>query len=92
MEHTDTFNKQRVKVSQGARGQRSGASRLFSHSCKANLVPVLTRSRSGPLTGARLTNTEVDRVESLSTPSLETGDTLWTQQEVKGQGNTRPLP
>lgn len=90
MEHEETFNKQTVKVSQGVKGQ--GASRLFSHSCKANLVPVLTRSRSGPLTGAWLTNTVVDRVESFSTPSLETWDTLWTQQEVKGQSNTRPLP
>lgn len=47
-------------------------SRVLSHSSKANLVPVLTRSRSGPLAGARLTNTAVGRAESLSAPSLET--------------------
>lgn len=67
-------------------------SRVLSHSSKANLVPVLTRSRSGPLAGARLTNTAVGMEESLSAPLLETWDTLETRREVKGQRNSRPHP
>lgn len=69
----------------GVRGQRSGVCRLLSHSSKANLVPVLTRSTSGPLAGARLMSTARGSVESLRAPSLETCNTLETQQEVKGR-------
>lgn len=68
----------------GWRGQGSQVSRLCSQSSKANLVPVLTRSTSGPLTGARLMNTVRGNVDSLRAPSVETCDTLETQQEVKG--------
>lgn len=70
------------KLSSG--GQRTGVSRLLSHSSRAYLVPVLTRSTSGPLTGARLTSTVRGRVESVRAPSVETCDTLETQREVKG--------
>lgn len=66
-------------------GQRSGVSRLRSHSSRANLVPVLTRSRSGPQAGTRLTNTVTGSVVSLRAPSAATCDTLETQREVKGQ-------
>lgn len=59
-----------INVSQGSEVMLD--SRVLSHSSKANLVPVLTRSRSGPSAGARLTNTAVGREESLSAPSLKT--------------------
>lgn len=74
-------------MSSGVRGQGlqgSGVSRLCSHSSKANLVPVLTLSTSGPLTGARLMNTVRGNLESLRAPSVDTCETLETQQEVKG--------
>lgn len=67
----------------GQQGQRSEVSRLFSHSSRANLVPVLTRSTSGPLSGALLISTDTGSVESLRAPSVETCDTLETQPEVK---------
>lgn len=60
-------------------GQRLGISKLFSQSSRANLVPVLIRSTSGPLTGARLTNTATGSMESLRAPSADTWDTLETR-------------
>ena len=56
---------------------------LRNHSSRANLVPVLTRSRSGPQAGTRLTNTVTGSLESLKVPSAPTCDTLETQQDVK---------
>lgn len=76
--------KQKSKNQSGLQGaglrevkvQRSGVSRVFSHNSKANLVPVLTRSTSGPPMGARLSSTVSGSVESISVPSVVTCDTL----------------
>lgn len=100
LEHKDEFKVQTIKVFDleqpaGWRGQGSevregsGVSRLFSHRSKANLVPVLTRSTSGPLTGGRLTNTVGGSVESLRAPSVETCDTLETQHKARLSQNFR---
>lgn len=55
-----------------------GVSRVLSQSSRANFVPVLTRSTSGPLAGALLTNTDRGSVEWLRAPSADTRDTLQT--------------
>lgn len=80
--HTQVTCEELNSVLSEVRGQGSGVSRVFSHSSRANLVPVLTRSTSGPLIGARLMNTARGSEASLRAPSEETCHTL--QTEVKG--------
>lgn len=61
------------------------ASRLLSHRSKAYLVPVLTRSTSGPLEGTRPMKTDGGSRDSLRDPSADTSITL----EAWGEGVTK---